>query len=263
MTKTLVLYSLRCQKSENRFLYNLKYFIDNGGIIDNKNIDYLIIVNSDEKPKIDLPKKVKLLLKPNFGHGWGGWYEGLQTVNIKDYEYFCVIKDIFIGPFMYEWMDKNWITYLKNLITERTQLITNNIPISITRKTIVPRVNAGFMFFTNKVLNLLIDNNFFTDKCPFRKKDKILCKILLKKEKINIKALDQININIDYVNLRKINLKDKKFENIIKFINEYKNDNIYSMIFVNIRNNKRFKNLKDKIDNINNIKKKINEINSL
>lgn len=262
MSKTLVLYSLRCQKLENRFLNNLKYFIDNGGIIDDKNIDYLVIVNSTEKPKIDLPKKVKLLLKPNFGHGWGGWYEGLQTVNINEYEYFCVIKDIFIGPFMYEWMDKNWINYLKNLITDKTKLITNSIVLSFRRKNIVARVNAGFMFFTNEILKLLIEKSFFTEKCPFKKRDKILCKILFG-HKINIKGLDQININIDYINLRKLDYKNKKNKEIYEFLNNYKNDNIYSMIFVNVKHDDKYKKIKDKIDIIENVKKKINDINSL
>ena len=140
MNKTLVLYSLRNQEEENRFLDNLKFFINNGGVIDSPEIDYILIVNSKEKPNIDLPKKVKLLLKPNFGHGWGGWKEGLDTVNINDYNYFCLIKDLVIGPFLNNNMNKNWINYLKNLIDDETKLIGYTMSITKSKNRLGGRI---------------------------------------------------------------------------------------------------------------------------
>ena len=252
MTKTLVLYSLRCQKSENRFLYNLKYFIDNGGIIDNKNIDYLIIVNSDEKPKIDLPKKVKLLLKPNFGHGWGGWYEGLETVNKDNYKYFCFINDTIIGPFINNLMSRNWINLLKSFISDSTKLVTNNIKVLFKDKNLVVKINTDFMFFSREVLDLFVIKKFFSGNYPYRKIHRKLTNILLNKN-INIASIDQLTVN-NYLNLINYNNND-----------EIKKNNILSMVFLNLKNEKNFNNFKNDNIFINNLKnlnidKKINTI---
>ena len=69
--KTLVIYVTHVINE------NVKYFLGNGGIIEDKNINYLIVLNGPDLKIDNKWENVRVINRKNVGHDFGGWSHGL------------------------------------------------------------------------------------------------------------------------------------------------------------------------------------------
>jgi len=154
--KYLVLYTyFESEKS----IKNLAFFIKNG-LFEVDNIYYIFIIKGNIL-SIKIPNfyNINILKTDNKGYDFGGWADGLNSININDYNYFIFLNDSARGPFLPRYINKiDWVKCFTNIITDEIKLIgstRNNDHIQ------------SFAFSTDIIgLNILLHQNIFNkDRC--------------------------------------------------------------------------------------------------
>lgn len=209
MYKILILFALREIKNldNDKYYKSLKKFI-NCTIKYNLNfeIECLIIHNSSIEYNLNLPNNFKLITQKNYGHGWGGWKFGLDSVNKNNYDYFCLIKDkttLFSHNSNYK---INWIENCINLIKNNVIMISYEINLMRSLKLnslkFQPHCKSQFLFLNKTALDIIFENNLFRYDV-IGKREKLISEFILNKG-YNINCLKNVDKNVDYVKLSKI-----------------------------------------------------------
>ena len=237
----------------NKSKGNLNYFLKNGGYLESDNVDYFFLVNG-KTCTADIPKDNKNVfrfLRPNEGHGWGGWRIVLEERDMSKYDYFILMKDYMIGPFIYSWMkDKvKWIKVFLNLLNDKVKLVGPTINIQ-TKKIgkkwrFIPHVQAC-MLVTDKVGIKIVRE--IANKKTAKKREVILSNEMLIRG-YQIKSLQQAYQNVDFEKILKyspieIDDKIKKILPNLKYKGDVYNDlgyfntqiNPYEVIFYKRKN---------------------------
>lgn len=209
MYKILILFVLREIKNldNDKYYKTLQKFIKStiNSINLNFEVECLIIHNSSIEYNFNLPENFTLINKKNYGHGWGGWKIGLDSVNINDYDYFCLIKDkttLFSHNSNYK---INWIENCINLIKNNVIMISYEINLMKSLKSNIrfkPHCKAQFLFLNKTALDIIFENNLFRHDV-IDKREKLISEFILNKG-YNINCLKN-DKDIDYLKLSKIN----------------------------------------------------------
>lgn len=121
MLKYCVLYSY-FETNESRI--NLQFFIKNGLSINN-DIFYIFLINNHKySVKIPSQKNIKIICRDNIGYDFGSWKQGLESIDIDNFNYFIFMNDTVRGPFLPRYIPNNinWYSMFCNLISEKIKL---------------------------------------------------------------------------------------------------------------------------------------------
>ena len=101
---------------------NFDYFLNNGGIIESNNIDYIISINGN-KCSLDLPnfKNVKYVFRENTCYDIGTHGINLGKIDTNKYEYFIFMNDTVKGPYLKN-KNSNWINIFTSKINKKCKL---------------------------------------------------------------------------------------------------------------------------------------------
>jgi hypothetical protein len=101
---------------------NFEYFLNNGGIIESNDIDYLITINGNIC-SLNLPKfkNVKYNFKENKCYDIGSHGIALKKINIDNYDYFILMNDTVKGPYLKN-KNSNWINIFTSKINNKCKL---------------------------------------------------------------------------------------------------------------------------------------------
>lgn len=166
MKKTLILYTY-CENQEgilaNKDSYkNIKYFLDNGLIEDDK---YLFCININGKYKFDFSFYLNKYSNLKIFEGSGkcqldGWNNIITKIKDK-YDYYYFITDKVAGPYNKEHLKPNWIEFINYHICNN--VIISSYGTSPHGKLYkIPYYTMKFFCIDYKIFNLLLENNIFT-----------------------------------------------------------------------------------------------------
>lgn len=78
---------------------------------------YILVVNSPEC-SVELSPLWTVIYRSNIGFDFGAWYDGLQSVDINQFQYFIFLNDTMRGPIGV----KNWIPAFTELLNAKVKL---------------------------------------------------------------------------------------------------------------------------------------------
>lgn len=155
--KTLIIYTT------NKLSYNLEYFCKFAYFYD-KNIDFYICLNNNNLNIYHLFKSIDdnlfIINKDNIGYDFGAWSYILLNNNLyKNYDYFILLNDTCIGPFLPVYIKDNWVSIFISQINNYDKLIGATINYNYMK----PHVQSYFLCFDKIIINLCINNNIFSN----------------------------------------------------------------------------------------------------
>ena len=137
---------------------NLDFFIKNG-VTNENDVKFIFLINN-HKLSILIPdfKNVTVLKRENYGYDFGAYSNGLDIVNLNDFDYFIFLNDTVRGPFLPRYLPKKyWYRLFTNMLSDKTKLCgaTKNYEINGTHI-------QSPSFATDKIgLDILIKNKIF------------------------------------------------------------------------------------------------------
>ena len=158
--KLLVIYTFS-QPSKN-----VEYFIQHA-IFQDKNIDFLVVVNSLDPLPYKLPAYVKVVQRENIGSDFGAWNYGLfLEENYTKYHYYLFANASAVGPFMpNNSVFNKWTDYYVNGLKPTIKLFGSTISNADVNGEIDPSKYAhvqSYIFSMGKnTLKLLTENKIF------------------------------------------------------------------------------------------------------
>ncbi len=202
MKKTVILYAYYENNNKPKCIFNLKYFLENGLIEDER---YSFYININGESKIDFEpylKKFKNLkiLKANGLCGWDGWCNIINNICISNYAYYIFIKDCVLGPYNKDrFKQKNWIEEYVQNIGKNQEIIISGYGVSPLGKLYrLPYVPEKF-FCTSKFVVKKMKNNDIFNKFHYNAVEHEGLRVInsQKKYKIDIEKGKDINIPLD------------------------------------------------------------------
>jgi 4-hydroxy-2-oxoheptanedioate aldolase len=158
---TLILYAYHENKDSKE---NLIFFFENG-IIDNSNYQYYIGYTGDSIIDFDIyTKKFKNLkiLKTDSINAWSCWQCILSNNNNKDnFNNFIFMKDKILGPFNKNKINKNWIEYITDNLSDSNIIIAGYGTSPLGKLYKYPYIPDKFICLNKKILKFLIKNDVF------------------------------------------------------------------------------------------------------
>tara|TARA_B100001027_G_scaffold112127_1_gene77377 strand:+ start:92 stop:841 length:750 start_codon:yes stop_codon:yes gene_type:complete len=160
MTTYCLLYSYFETKESQK---NLEFFIKNGISINN-NIFYIFLINNYQySVNIPYQKNIKIIVRPNIGHDFASWKDGLKSIN-RTFDYYIFMNDTIRGPFLPRYIPKNisWYKMFCNLISDKVKLsglTINYFPWGNKNKNL--QHVQSMMFCTDKIGLEILKKNIF------------------------------------------------------------------------------------------------------
>lgn len=208
--RTICLYAYY-EKNE-QYKENLLHFLKYGL---NKYSDFLFIINGKCTVKIPYLSNVKIVTRANEGYDFGAWTEGVNFINIDNYDYFIFLNTSVRGPYL-KTKNKPWQYQFTDLITHDTKLVGTTI--NVCTMNLYKLKDLGFeppythvqsqMFAMDKECLNFIKNKIFVPHNPRHNfQDVIMMKEVAMSQYVlqngwNINCLLPLYQNIDY---RKVN----------------------------------------------------------
>lgn len=171
--KTLIVYTYYSSDPSN---FNLYYFIKNG-IIDDKNIQYIIVINGhkceiENDGKIPNCHNLKVIHRDNTGYDFGGHAEALEYERKAGhtYDYYFFMNSGSFGPIIPHYLngnsEVNWTDIFINKINDKVKLVGTTIVClaGFDAAGYGPKIE-GYFFMTDKIgLDLLLaEKTIFTN----------------------------------------------------------------------------------------------------
>lgn len=218
--KVLILYTY-CENQKGILansdsFINLKYFLDNGLINDNK---YLFCININGIYSFDFDNYLKKFNNLKIFEGDGtsalhGYLNILDNIKYKEFKYFFFITDKVSGPYNKD-IVSNWIDfYIKN-VNNNTICISAYGTSPMGKLYKFPYISMKFMCINIIVLNLIMKHNFFNTNL-YDTTNSI--NHTLPKNIFEIKlSYFLLNHNINYIAITKKNITDL---NILNYYNK-------------------------------------------
>jgi hypothetical protein len=171
-------------EKDEKYKENLKFFLNNGGILDN--IDYYIVINGSCSISIPKRNNITVIYRENKGYDFGAWNYCINNFINKKYDYYIFINTSVRGPYLNN-KNTDWLKeFLKLFNTKDVKLVgtsinirnkynmyNKHIPLSLKKisKYDIPYTHVQSMFFilNNEGFNYLKKNKFFkTDFYNFK-----------------------------------------------------------------------------------------------
>ena len=134
---------------------NLKYFLEKG-IIKSDEVFYIFVIKG--LLSIDIPKyeNIRIIKTENKGYDFGGYIDSLNSINIKDYDFFIFLNDTVRGPFIPLYFDKPWYKYFTSKLSN--EILLSGSTINFHKQKHIQSCS----FCLNKIgIELLYEKNFF------------------------------------------------------------------------------------------------------
>lgn len=225
--KVLILYAY-CEnqkgiQANNESFKNLKYFLDNGLLHNDK---YLFCININGNYSFNFDNYLKNFNNLKIFEGNGtcqldGWYNIIKNIK-KNYDYYIFITDKVAGPYNKNNLNPNWIDYI-------TSKIDNNVLISSYGTSPhgklykIPYYTMKFFCINKKIYDFIIKNNIFQKLRYDTTNDKEHDLNNIKEIKLSYIFLDN---NINYIAIDKNQIKDL---NILELYKNKEYDKLFKM----------------------------------
>ena len=185
--KTCVLYTF---DSINK---NVIYFIEHG-IFDSEDTKFILISDHQKIIYPKIPSYTTHLVRKYGSNYFNSWFQGLETINILDYDFFIFASGSVIGPIIPNYYSLRWTNIFTNGITDDIKLFGSNISIITT-----PIVSANVFCLDIKSLDICLVKKIFTDLeiDSFSHNEKMMTDEILKSN-YNIGSLLRVYSNIDF-----------------------------------------------------------------
>ena len=207
--KLLVIYTFS-QPSKN-----VEYFIEHA-IFQDKNIDFLVVVNSLDTLPYILPAYVKVVHRENTGYDFGAWNYGLfLEENYTKYHYYLFANESAVGPFLpNNPIFNKWTDYYVNGLKPTIKLFGSTIsnvgvdtPIDASQ---YAHVQSYIFCMGKNTLKLLIEKKLFDPSGnemdtlidTFWKKEMKMSRIIIRNGQ-NIGCLLPYYKDVNFVNIEK------------------------------------------------------------
>lgn len=230
--KTLVIFTT------NKLSDSLKYFCK-FGYFNSDDTDFFICLNDiflDISSLITPQHNLFIINKENNGFDFGAWsYVLLNKDLYKKYDYYILINDSCIGPFLPVYIKEKWTKIFTSMIDDNNKLIGSTINYENKK----PHIQSYFLCFDRKIMDIAIENSIFSDEICKKYNNPLIWKDIkgefienyeLKFSRIvldtgyNIKCMMKGLENIDFRknrNKEEIELTYGKLNNDMLYNNEY------------------------------------------